>query len=258
MAAQPSPANARIRLDQALVERGLCASRERAKRAIMAGLVRVNGHPAAKPGDLVSSTAELFLAAGEKFVSRGGLKLDHALTTFGVEVRGISAVDLGASTGGFTDCLLQRGAQRVYAVDVGHGQLAWSLRKDPRVVVMEKVNARTLTPSSFPNPFHPVELVVIDCSFISLRKIIPASIALLRPSGKIVALIKPQFEAGKAEADRGAGVIRDPEIHDRILSELAQFVAATLPELRWLATTPSPVLGPAGNREFLALLEKTG
>ncbi len=258
MATQPSPATPRVRLDQALVERGLCESREKAKRAVMAGLVRVNGHPAAKPGDLVSSSAEVLLAAAEKFVSRGGLKLEHALITFGLEVRGISAVDLGASTGGFTDCLLQRGATRVYAVDVGHGQLAWTLRKDSRVVVMERVNARNLSPSSFPGPFDPVELVVIDCSFISLSKIIPASIALLKPSGKIVALIKPQFEAGKAEADKGAGVIRDPEIHERILSELKQFVATNLPGLLWLATTPSPVLGPAGNREFLALLEKIG
>src|SRR5260221_292801 len=258
MATQPSPATPRVRLDQALVERGLCESREKAKRAVMAGLVRVNGHPAAKPGDLVSSSAEVLLAAAEKFVSRGGLKLEHALITFGLEVRGISAVDLGASTGGFTDCLLQRGATRVYAVDVGHGQLAWTLRKDSRVVVMERVNARNLSPSSFPGPFDPVELVVIDCSFISLSKIIPASIALLKPSGKIVALVKPQFEAGKAEADKGAGVIRDPEIHERILSELKQFVATNLPGLLWLATTPSPVLGPAGNREFLALLEKIG
>ncbi|HTL16069.1 MAG TPA: TlyA family RNA methyltransferase [Patescibacteria group bacterium] len=257
MAGTPLPKKARIRLDQALVDRSLCASREKSKRAIMAGLVRINGRPASKPSDLVSPADEVVVEVPEKFVSRGGLKLEHALEEFGLDVTGVTAVDLGASTGGFTDCLLQRGAAKVYAVDVGQGQLAWKLRNDPRVVVMEKVNARQITPSSFPAPFQPVDLVVIDCSFISLRKIIPASIALIRTSGKIVALIKPQFEAGKAEADKGAGVIRDPGIHQRVLRELEQFVA-TLPGLRWIATTPSPVLGPAGNREFLALLEKVG
>jgi len=258
MAGKPSPSHSRSRLDQALVERGLCESREKAKRAIMAGLVRINGHSASKPSDSVAPADEVSLEAGDKFVSRGGLKLEHALDTFGLNVDKLSAADLGASTGGFTDCLLQRGAARVYAVDVGHGQLAWKLRNDPRVIVMEKVNARTLSPSAFPAPFELVDIVVIDCSFISLRKIIPAGIALLKPSGKIVALIKPQFEAGKAEADKGAGVIRDPEIHERILNELRQFVASTLPNVQWVATTPSPVLGPAGNREFLALLEKIG
>lgn len=258
MAATPSTSHSRSRLDQALVERGLCDSREKAKRAIMAGLVRVNGHSASKPSDSVAPSDQVSIEAGDKFVSRGGLKLEHALNTFGLNVDKLTAADLGASTGGFTDCLLQRGAARVYAVDVGHGQLAWKLRNDPRVVVMEKVNARTLSPSAFPPPFELVDLVVIDCSFISLRKIIPAGIALLKPSGKIVTLIKPQFEAGKAEADKGAGVIRDPEIHERILDELRQFVASILPNVQWVATTPSPVLGPAGNKEFLALLEKIG
>jgi 23S rRNA (cytidine1920-2'-O)/16S rRNA (cytidine1409-2'-O)-methyltransferase len=258
MAPKPSTSHSRSRLDQALVERGLCDSRERAKRAVMAGLVRVNGNAACKPSDSVTPADQVSLEAGEKFVSRGGLKLEHALDTFGLNVDKLSAIDLGASTGGFTDCLLQRGAARVYAVDVGHGQLAWKLRKDPRVIVMEKVNARTLSPSAFPATFELVDIVVIDCSFISLRKILPAGIALLKPSGKIVALIKPQFEAGKAEADKGAGVIRDPEIHERILNELRQFMASSLPDVQWVATTPSPVLGPAGNREFLALLEKIG
>jgi 23S rRNA (cytidine1920-2'-O)/16S rRNA (cytidine1409-2'-O)-methyltransferase len=258
MAGKPTPSHSRSRLDQALVERGLCDSREKAKRAIMAGLVRINGHSASKPSDSVAPADQVSVEAGDKFVSRGGLKLEHALNTFGLNVDKMSAFDLGASTGGFTDCLLQRGAARVYAVDVGHGQLAWKLRNDPRVIVMEKVNARTLSPSGFPAPFELVDIVVIDCSFISLRKIIPAGIALLKPSGKIVALIKPQFEAGKAEADKGAGVIRDPEIRERIINELRQFVASTLPNVQWVATTPSPVLGPAGNREFLALLEKLG
>jgi 23S rRNA (cytidine1920-2'-O)/16S rRNA (cytidine1409-2'-O)-methyltransferase len=239
-----------------MVEQGLCSSREKAKRAIMAGQVKINGQVARKPSDWVSNNDEVTLDAPEKFVSRGGFKLEHALVHFGLNVKNLVAIDLGASTGGFTDCLLQHGTARVYAVDVGQGQLAWKLRQDPRVVVMEKINARTLTPASFPAPFSPVDLAVIDCSFISLRKIIPTSIALVHPSGKIVALIKPQFEAGKAEADKGAGVIRDPEIHQRVLGELAQFVA-DLPGLRWVDHTTSPILGPAGNREFLALLERT-
>ncbi len=205
------------RVDQELVARGLCDSREKAKRAVMAGQVRVNGQVARKPSDAVRKSDQLELAQGEKFVSRGGYKLEHGLDFFGLSVAGLTAIDLGASTGGFTDCLLQRGAAKVYAVDVGQGQLAWKLRQDPRVVVMEKTNARELTPAHFPPPFAPADLVVVDCSFISLRKILPPAIALLRPSGRLVALIKPQFEAGKAEADKGAGVIRDPAIHQRVL-----------------------------------------
>jgi 23S rRNA (cytidine1920-2'-O)/16S rRNA (cytidine1409-2'-O)-methyltransferase len=245
------------RLDQALVERGLCESREKAKRAVLAGQVRINERLARKSSDPVRQDDQLTLATGEKFVSRGGLKLEHGLVHFHLDVSGLTAIDLGASTGGFADCLLQRGASKVYAVDVGRGQLAWKLRRDPRVVVMEKTNARELTAARFPPPFVPVDLVVIDCSFISLRKILPPAIALLSPSGRIVALIKPQFEAGRAEADRGAGVIRDPEIHERVLRELRQFVAA-LPNLRWQCVTESPVLGPAGNKEFLVLIESLG
>jgi 23S rRNA (cytidine1920-2'-O)/16S rRNA (cytidine1409-2'-O)-methyltransferase len=245
------------RLDQALVERGLCESREKAKRAIMAGQARINEHFARKPSDAVQPEDQLSLAAPERFVSRGGVKVEHALDHFHLDVHGQIAVDLGASTGGFTDCLLQRGAARVYAVDVGQGQLAWKLRHDTRVIVMEKTNARELKPASFPPPFVRADLVVIDCSFISLRKILPPAVALLRPRGKIVALIKPQFEAGKAEADRGAGVIRDPTIHQRVLRELNQFVTA-YGGLRWLSVIESPVLGPAGNKEFLVLLESSG
>jgi len=240
-----------------MVERGLCESRESAKRAIMAGRVRINERLARKPSDSVKPGEELTLAAPEKFVSRGGFKLEHALNYFQLTVSGQTAIDLGASTGGFTDCLLQQGAAKVYAVDVGQGQLAWKLRRDPRVVVMEKTNARELTLTKFPPPFIPADLAVIDCSFISLQKIIPPTVALLRPSAKIVALIKPQFEAGKAEADRGAGVIRDPAIHQRVLCELSQFVAGRQ-DLRWLGVTESPVLGPAGNKEFLVLLESVG
>lgn len=246
-----------LRIDQALVDRGLCESREKAKRAILAGQVRINQQVARKPSDPVKPGDELSVAAAEKFVSRGGYKLEHGLNHFALEVKGLTAIDLGASTGGFTDCLLQRGAAKVYAVDVGQGQLAWKLRCDSRVTVMEKTNARELTPARFPAPFALADLAVIDCSFISLRKILPPAIALLHSSGKILALIKPQFEAGKAEADRGAGVIRDTEIHQRILRELEDFVRAQ-PKLLWRGVTESPLLGPAGNREFLTLIEKIG
>ena len=244
------------RLDQALVERGHCESREKAKRAIMAGQVKVNGQPARKPSDATQLGDELVLVAGEKFVSRGGLKLEHARQQFQLNVVGLTALDLGASTGGFTDCLLQAGAKRVFAVDVGQGQLAWKLRRDRRVTVMEKTNARHLTPAMFPQPFVPFDLAVMDCSFISLRKILPPAVALLPAGGKIVALIKPQFEAGRAEADRGAGVIRDPAVHERVLRELEAFVIAQ-PGMVWRQVTESPLLGPAGNKEFLVLIEKS-
>ena len=248
-----------IRLDQALVERGLCESREKAKRAIMAGTVKINGQLARKPSDSVKPEDELALTEPEKFVSRGGHKLEHALQHFKLNVSGLTAIDLGASTGGFTDCLLQHGAAKVFAVDVGQGQLAWKLRRDRRVVVMEKTNARNLKPENFPlrpSP-APADLVVIDCSFISLRKILPPAVDLLCLSGNIVALIKPQFEAGKAEVDKGEGVITDPAIHDRVLREIEDFVARDT-RLCWRGVTESPLLGPAGNKEFLVLIEKTG
>jgi 23S rRNA (cytidine1920-2'-O)/16S rRNA (cytidine1409-2'-O)-methyltransferase len=244
------------RLDQALVDRGLCESRERAKRAIIAGQVRINAQSAHKPSDSVKPDDQITLDADEKYVSRGGHKLEHALRHFQLDVAGFTALDLGASTGGFTDCLLQHGAAKVFAVDVGRGQLAWKLRHDPRVVVMEKTNARHLTAAQFPQPFTPADLAVIDCSFISLRNILPAAIALLRPNGRIVALIKPQFEAGKAEADKGRGVISDPSVHERVLNEVQELVRAQ-PGLRWRGVVESPLLGPAGNKEFLALIEKT-
>ncbi len=244
------------RLDQALVERGLCASREKAKRAIMAGQVQVNGQPARKPSDGVKPADLLALTTPEKYVSRGGLKLEYALREFQLDVAGARALDLGASTGGFTDALLQAGAATVFAVDVGQGQLAWKLRQDARVVAMEKTNARHLTVAQFPQPFAPFDLVVMDCSFISLRKILPPAVALLKPAGKLVALIKPQFEAGKVEVDRGAGVIRDPAIHERVIAELCEFVAGQ-PGLGWRQVVESPLLGPAGNKEFLVLIEKS-
>lgn len=244
-----------IRLDQELVDRGLCPSREKAKRAILAGTVRINDQLARKASDAVKPGDLISIDAPEKYVSRGGHKLEHALDVFKVNPAGLIAVDLGASTGGFTDCLLQRGAARVYAVDVGQGQLAWKLRQDSRVVVMEKTNARMLTPGQFPQAFTGADLVVVDCSFISLRKIIPPAIPMLKPAGRIVALVKPQFEAGKAEADRGAGVITDPAVHERVLHELKEFVTLET-NLHWAGETQSPLLGPAGNKEFLVLLEK--
>jgi len=238
------------------VEHGLCDSRERAKRAILAGQVRINAQTARKASDKVAPGDQLTIDTPEKFVSRGGHKLEHALNHFHADVNGIQALDLGASTGGFTDCLLQQGAARVFAVDVGQGQLAWKLRCDPRVVVMEKTNARNLTLARMPDGYIPVDLAVIDCSFISLKKILPPAIALLKAEGKIIALIKPQFEAGKAEVDKGRGVITDAAIHERVLQELESF-AATQKNLRWRGVTESPLLGPAGNKEFLVLIEKT-
>lgn len=245
------------RVDQALVDRGICESREKAKRAVMAAQVLINGQPARKPSDSVKDSDQLGLATPEKFVSRGGHKLEHALQHFQINATDLIAIDLGASTGGFTDCLLQAGAKTIYAVDVGHGQLAWKLRQDKRVIVMEKTNARHLTPAQMPQPFTLAGLVVIDCSFISLRKILPAAVALLRPGGNIVALIKPQFEAGKEEVDKGAGVITDAAIHERVIRELEEF-AGQDKTIQWRGVTESPLLGPAGNKEFLVLIEKHG
>lgn len=238
------------------MERGLCETRTQAQRAIMAGQVRVNGQPAAKASDAVRDGDGVELQGGDRFVSRGGHKLERALNCFALEVTDVIALDLGASTGGFTDCLLQRGAARVFAVDVGHGQLAWKLRQDSRVVVMEKTNARTLTAAAFGPAFRPFDLIVADCSFISLRKILPAAAPLVRAGGSVVVLVKPQFEAGKAEADKGAGVITDPAVHARVLRELEEFVRDGNFGLEWRRVTESPLLGPAGNKEFLALLAK--
>ena len=243
------------RLDQALVDLGFCDSREKAKRAVIAGEVRLNDQVARKPSDPVRDKDVVTLAAKERFVSRGGHKLEHALVHFHLDPTGGVALDVGASTGGFTDCLLQHGAAIVYSVDVGQGQLAWKLRQDPRVVVMERTNARHLTPKSFPAGVAPFGWIVVDCSFISLKQILRPLTSLLDPKGHIVALIKPQFEAGKAEADRGQGVITDPAIHQRVLQELEAFVRGDL-GWAWQAGVESPLLGPAGNKEFLVLIEK--
>ena len=245
-----------MRLDQALVQRGLLESREKAQRAILAGQVRLKGQVARKSSDKVKDGDAVELVAKDRFVSRGGHKIEHALTEFRISPAGFICIDIGSSTGGFTDCLLQHGATRVYAVDVGKGQLAWTLRQDQRVVVMEETNARFLTAAAFGADFAGADLIVADCSFISLRKVLPPVIALLKPTGRIAALIKPQFEAGREEASRGAGVIKDPAVHERVIAELHAFAETEL-KLRWSGLAESPLLGPAGNKEFLVLLEKT-
>src|SRR6266571_26132 len=239
------------RLDTALVRRGLAPSRERAQALIMAGRVYVGNRLADKPGMLIPLDVECRLAETPeelKYVSRGGLKLEKALDTFQLGTKGLVALDVGASTGGFTHCLLERGALRVYAVDVGHGQLAWTLRNDARVVVMEHTNIRHVT--SLPEP---VECVVIDVSFISLRQVLPAIVPLITPTAWVVALVKPQFEAGKAEVDRGAGVIRDAAVHTHVLDELQAWIREFTP-FQVKGLTDSPIYGRDGNREFLIYL----
>ncbi len=238
------------RLDVILVQRGLVESRERARRLILAGKVRVNGQVISKAGTRVPTEAQIEITEPERYVSRGGYKLEQAFRTWPLSVKGKRCLDLGASTGGFTDCLLQHGAAQVVAVDVGKGQLAWRLRQDPRVEVREGVNARYLQPTDFETLF---DAIVIDCSFISLRLILPVAERLIRPDGWIVALVKPQFEVGKEIADRWKGVIRDPAIHRQVLEDLQQFVR-TQTRLRWKDVVESPLPGPAGNKEFLVWL----
>jgi 23S rRNA (cytidine1920-2'-O)/16S rRNA (cytidine1409-2'-O)-methyltransferase len=235
----------RVRLDTLLVERGLAASRERARALILARQVRVEGTAIAKAGTLVSPGAEVaLLEPDHPYVGRGGLKLASALDELGVEAGGREALDIGASTGGFTDVLLRRGATRVIALDVGHGQLDWRLRRDPRVVVIEGKNARLLAPGDLPGP---VDLVTIDVSFISLRQILPRVPALLRPGADIVALVKPQFEAGRSEVGKG-GLVRDPAVHSRVLDEVTAAAAAL--GLSRAGMTASAITGARGNREF--------
>jgi 23S rRNA (cytidine1920-2'-O)/16S rRNA (cytidine1409-2'-O)-methyltransferase len=237
---------AKPRLDQHLVDAGLATTRSQAKALIMAGDVLVNGQRETRAGHPVSERDEVSLRQKPRFVSRGGEKLDHAIEVFGIDVAGMVAADLGASTGGFTDCLLQRGAARVYAVDVGHGQLDLRVRDDQRVVVLEKTNARYL--ESLPEP---VDLVVIDVSFISLELIFPVAARLLRPGGACVPLIKPQFEAGREEIGKG-GVVRDNAVHRRVLERTLGFAIAN--GLGAIGLVVSPLQGPAGNIEFLAHL----
>ncbi|MEI8314205.1 MAG: TlyA family RNA methyltransferase [Verrucomicrobiota bacterium] len=241
----------RARLDIELVARGLAISREQAKRLILAGAVRVNGQLARKASDTVTADADVQIAAGEKFVSRGGPKLEAALGAFQIDPTGKLCVDIGASTGGFTDCLLQHGARHVHAVDVGKGQLAWKLRQDARVTVHDGVNARNILPTQIGEP---ADLVTIDASFISLTKILPAVVTLLRPGGQLVALIKPQFEAGRADVGKG-GVVRDAVVHARVQAEVIDFSTGTL-GLQLVGQCESPLLGPAGNKEFLVGFSK--
>jgi len=241
------------RLDQLMVERSLAESREKAQRLILAGQVRVNGQVADKPGRRVATDAEVIVEAGERFVGRGGEKLEHAFQTFKPDVNGRVCLDVGASTGGFTDCLLQHGAAKVYAVDVGAGQLHWKLRNDPRVVIMDKVNARYLRPANLPEP---VEFAVIDVSFISLTKVLPAVKDILRSASRIVTLIKPQFEAERKDICRGR-VVRDPEVRQKVIERIRRFGEEEL-GLQWIGVCESPLRGPAGNVEFLAYWEIKG
>ncbi|MGC9469542.1 MAG: TlyA family RNA methyltransferase [Anaerolineae bacterium] len=231
------------RIDRLVVDRGLARSRSVAQRLIYAGEVLVDGQLVDKPGTQVLEDAKIELKAKPRFVSRGGEKLDAALERFAVDVEGKTVADIGASTGGFTDCLLQRGARKVYAIDVGYGQLAWSLRQDDRVVVMERVNARYLT--SLPEQ---VALIVSDVSFISLRLIYAAAVKWLVPSGDVVSLIKPQFEAGPQNVGKG-GVVRDPDVHREVLEAVVETMEGFGLGLQGLMA--SPLLGPAGNVEFL-------
>lgn len=239
------------RLDQLLVERGLAESRAKAQAAIMAGLVFSGDKRLDKPGTQVADDIALEVKGlPHPWVSRGGVKLAHALAEFAIDVSGRTAIDVGASTGGFTDVLLTRGAAKVYAIDVGQGQLAWKLRTDPRVAVLEKTNARYLTRDHVPEP---IDLVVCDASFIGLETVLPAALALAKPGAVLVALIKPQFEVGKARVGKG-GVVREPELHQEVRAR----IAAWLPIQGWsvFGEGVSPILGPEGNREFLIAARK--
>lgn len=241
------------RLDQRLFELGLAESREKAKATIMSGIVYVNGQKSDKPGTQVSDDAEIVVRGNAcPYVSRGGFKLAKALEAFPVEPAGKVCIDCGASTGGFTDVLLKNGAAKVYAVDVGYGQLAWQLRQDSRVVVMERTNARALTPDMFPES---MDLGVMDVSFISIRLILPALHGLLKPGGEVVCLIKPQFEAGKADVGK-KGVVRDKAVHERVLREMCEFFPTAGYTL--LGLDYSPIRGPEGNIEYLAYLKADG
>jgi 23S rRNA (cytidine1920-2'-O)/16S rRNA (cytidine1409-2'-O)-methyltransferase len=238
-----------MRLDVAMVERGLALTRERARALVIAGNVTINGKPARKAGDPVKPSDEIALREPDHpYVGRGGIKLAHALDVFAIDPRGRQALDIGASTGGFTDVLLQRGAASVVALDVGHGQIDWKLRTDPRVVVLEGVNARSLTAQRLPESHRTFDIVTIDVSFISLRHILPVIPPLLRAGSDVIALVKPQFEAGREEVGAG-GIVRDPAVHERVVTEIAS-VADTV-GLKRRGLVPSPIEGAEGNREFL-------
>ncbi len=237
------------RLDLLLVDKGLAPSRQRARALIMAGKVLVDTLCVDKPGSQVHPSSDIVVKGDDiPYVSRGGLKLEAALKETRISVKGLVCMDVGASTGGFTDCLLQHGAAKVYAVDVGYGQLAWKLRRDQRVVAIERTNIRYMEPSTVPEP---VDLVTIDASFISLKTVVPPVLKFMSPSGTILALIKPQFEAGKGRVGKG-GVVRDPEQRRAIVSDLVHFFEDA--HLRCGPVIPSPVLGPKGNQEYIILL----
>ena len=238
-----------MRLDALLVIRGLVESREKARALILAGKVAVTGHPAVKAGTMVASDVEVKVAEPDHpWVGRGGIKLAHALDRFAIDVTGRLGIDIGASTGGFSDVMLQRGARHVIAVDVGHNQLHWRLRNDPRVTSLEGINARTLSPADIPGLGDGAGIVTVDVSFISLRLILPVIPALLAPGGDVVALIKPQFEAGREDVGRG-GLVKDPAVHARVTDEVIE--AAAQVGLVRVALADSPITGVEGNREFL-------
>ncbi|MDA0321477.1 MAG: TlyA family RNA methyltransferase [Verrucomicrobia bacterium] len=242
---------AKQRLDSLIVERGLADSRTRAQLLIRAGSVHVAGQRIIKPAHPCVPDVELLVDPGPPYVSRGGEKLEGALKEFGIDVSGMTAIDVGASTGGFTDCLLQSGASKVYSVDVGKGQLSWDLRKDDRVVVMEKMNARRLIPAQFPDR---VQFAVVDVSFISLTKVIPAVRDVLEPRSCLLTLVKPQFEAGRAQVERG-GVVRDPAVHQEVIEKIRRFGTEDA-ALECRGVVPSVLKGPAGNIEFFAYWRK--
>jgi 23S rRNA (cytidine1920-2'-O)/16S rRNA (cytidine1409-2'-O)-methyltransferase len=248
------PRPSKQRADQALVARGLAESRSRAQALIMAGVVFSGDARIDKAGQMLAGGAPLEVRGRDHpWVSRGGLKLDKALDHFGIDPRGLACLDIGASTGGFTDVLLSRGAARVIAVDVGHGQLAWKLRQDPRVTVLERVNARHLTVKEVPEP---VDLVVCDASFIGLETILPAPMALAAAGARLIALIKPQFEVGRGEVGKG-GVVRDSALHEAVCARIEAWLNAR-PGWRVLGLTDSPILGPEGNKEFLVAAIRDG
>src|SRR5213082_3754207 len=240
----------KIRLDQALVERAFYPSREQAQRAVMAGEVRIGEQVAQKPSILVDPNAMIATAAAPRFVGRGGLKLEGALDFFGIDVRDKIAVDIGASTGGFTDCLLQRGARKVYAIDVGHGQLAWKIRNDPRVTVFEKTNARTISPSLIDEVAN---ICVIDVSFISLTLILSNAFQLVSASGIVLALIKPQFELVRSDVGRG-GIVRDPSLHEKAKCKIASFIEDGGNVV--VGISQSSIAGTDGNQEFFICARK--
>jgi 23S rRNA (cytidine1920-2'-O)/16S rRNA (cytidine1409-2'-O)-methyltransferase len=240
------------RLDVVLVERGLAASRERARAMVLAGQVRVNGATISKAGHPVAPDAQVTLIEPDHpYVGRGGVKLAHALDVFGIDPDGRTALDVGASTGGFTDVLLRRGAAHVVALDVGHGQLDWTLRTDPRVTVMERVNARTLKGDQLPLAWRTFGIITMDLSFISVRQVLPAIVPLLASDGDLVVLVKPQFEAGRDEVGKG-GIVHDAAVHARVLEQVS--AAADALGLNRLASTESPITGAEGNREFFLQL----